>query len=91
MVTMETAPIKVHYYYYYIIITGCLQCNAIFRNLAALAVNWIDDVVYWTDAAYDAIFRYKGTGSCRFDECVRTVVSTDLDTPTGLAVHPHRQ
>ncbi|XP_076457369.1 prolow-density lipoprotein receptor-related protein 1-like [Babylonia areolata] len=55
----------------------------------ALAVNWLDDSIYWSDAAYDAIFMYKAVGRCRLFECVSTVVGINLDTPTGVAVHPH--
>ncbi|KAK7492407.1 hypothetical protein BaRGS_00016280 [Batillaria attramentaria] len=61
------------------------------NKVTAISVDWLNDAVYWTDAAFDSIFRFKDTGRCRGDGCMRTVVGTRLDTPTGIAVFPRRQ
>ncbi|PVD27565.1 hypothetical protein C0Q70_12727 [Pomacea canaliculata] len=65
--------------------------SGISSKAAALSVDWVEDAVYWADPAYDAIFRFKGTGNCRHEACVRTIIHTGLDNPTGVAVCPRRR
>ena len=50
-----------------------------------LAVDWINDKLYWTDAKFDRIEVLDLNSSKR-----SVLVSTGLDRPRGIAVHPTR-
>ena len=50
-----------------------------------LAVDWITDKLYWTDAKKDRIEVLDLSNSKR-----TVLISTGLDQPRGIAVHPTR-
>ena len=54
-----------------------------FTHLSGIAVDWITDVVYWTDAAYNAIFAVSMTFPNRAEAIIE-----NLDEPYGIATHP---
>ena len=50
---------------------------------SGITVDWITDVVYWTDAAYNAIFAV----SMAHPNIAETIIE-NLDEPYGIAAHP---
>ena len=50
-----------------------------------MAVDWINDKLYWTDSRFDRIEVLDLNSSKR-----NVLVSTGLDKPRGIAVHPTR-
>jgi len=52
-------------------------------QLVDVAVDWVNDMVYWTDAYFDRIQVVNMAGTLR-----TVLVYTGLDKPRGLALHP---
>ena len=52
-----------------------------------LAVDWLAGNIYWTDALYRWIGVARIEQNTNFS---RVLVSTGLDTPHGIAVHPYK-
>ena len=52
-------------------------------QLVDVAVDWVNDMVYWTDAFLDRIEVVNMAGTLR-----TVLVYTGLDKPRGLALHP---
>ena len=48
-----------------------------------VAIDWINDMVYWTDAYLDRIEVINMAGNLH-----TVLVYTELDQPRGLALHP---
>jgi len=68
------------------LLVGKHVCKAInvFSCSAGMAVDWINDKLYWTDQALHRIEEYDLKTSQR-----RVVLTTGSEsTPTGIAVYP---
>ena len=52
-------------------------------QLVDVAVDWVNDMVYWTDSYLDRIEVVNMAGTLR-----TVLVYTKLDKPRGLALHP---
>ena len=53
------------------------------KQVTGIAVDWLARSVFWTDAAYNWIMVSNYEGSRR-----SVVIEGDLDTPSGITVHP---
>ncbi|XP_077986726.1 low-density lipoprotein receptor-related protein 5-like [Glandiceps talaboti] len=53
------------------------------NNVEGLAVDWISNKLYWTDASYNWIMVSDYNG-----DYVHRLIYTNIDKPRGIAVHP---
>ena len=49
-----------------------------------MAVDWINDNLYWADSLYDWIVMAALASHNRY----RILIDSGLDRPSGIAVHP---
>ncbi|XP_071118591.1 low-density lipoprotein receptor-related protein 6-like [Haliotis cracherodii] len=63
--------------------------KGISKKTTGIAVDWINNNIYWADPAYDAILMTATDGSGQLFQNATVVVGSELDTPAGLAVQPY--
>ncbi|KAL3857737.1 hypothetical protein ACJMK2_012377 [Sinanodonta woodiana] len=54
------------------------------KHVNGITIDWVTDVVYWTDAAYDAIVIL----GLKYPNVAEILVQEDLDEPYGIVAYP---
>ncbi|KAL5020227.1 hypothetical protein ScPMuIL_003119 [Solemya velum] len=57
--------------------------SAVSRHVNGIAVDWVSDVVFWTDSAYNTIY----VGLMSLPATIQILIDTDLEQPYGIVAH----